>query len=192
MPVFLQNFPFLFSLGAAAIAGGSAVLLRRAGLVLGRWPWRLSWAASAGSTAAYAWSFSWAWQLETNPVGGAQVIFVVVGWLAVLAGSALGLWGLSTLGWRAVLPRPEDRLEIHPPYAHLRRPMALGAMLAGLGATFIVSTLSAWLCYLVWLALASLLLELEEWELRGRIPAARDYFVHTPRYLPRLRPRQRR
>jgi protein-S-isoprenylcysteine O-methyltransferase Ste14 len=97
----------------------------------------------------------------------------------------LGLWGLSALGLRALLPQFGDRLETRPPYRHLRRPMALGAILAGLGATLIVETPAAWLCYLTWLVLASLLQELEEWELRGRVPAARAYQERTPRYLPR-------
>jgi hypothetical protein len=187
MPEFLLYYPFFVSLAAAAIAGASAFLLRRAALTLGRWLWWLSWAASAGSTAGFAWSFTWAWGLESNPVSGLQVLLVVIGWAAVLGGVTLGLWGLSALGLRALLPQFGDRLETRPPYRHLRRPMALGAILAGLGATLIVETPAAWLCYLTWLALASLLQELEEWELRGRVPAAREYHSRTPRYLPSRR-----
>jgi hypothetical protein len=187
MPEFLLYYPFLVSLAAAAIAGACAFLLRRAALTLGRWLWWLSWAASAGSTAGFAWSFTWAWGLEANPVSGPQVLLVVIGWAAVLAGVALGLWGLSALGLRALLPQYGDRLETRPPYRHLRRPVALGAIVAGLGATLIVETPAAWLCYLTWLVLASLLQELEEWELRGRVPAAREYQARTPRYLPRRR-----
>jgi len=185
MPEFLLQYPFFFSLAGAAIAGASAFLLRRAALTLGPWLWPPSWAASAGSTAGFLWSFAWAWNLESNPVSGPQLLLVVIGWAAVLAGLGLGLWGLSALGLRALLPRPADRLETRSPYQRLRRPMALGAMLAGLGATLIVATPAAWLCYLTWLLLASVLLELEEWELRGRIPAARKYLARTPRYLPR-------
>ena len=187
MPEFLLYYPFLVSLAAAAIAGACASLLRRAALTLGRWLWWFSWAASAGSTAGFVWSFTWAWGLESNPVSGSQVVLVVIGWGAALAGVALGLWGLSALGLRALLPQPSDRLETRPPYRHLRRPMTLGAIVAGMGATLIVDTPAAWLCYLTWLALASLLQELEEWELRGRIPAAREYQSRTPRYLPRRR-----
>jgi protein-S-isoprenylcysteine O-methyltransferase Ste14 len=185
MPEFLQYYPFFFSLTAAAIAGASAFMLRRAAHTLGRWPWRISWIASAGSSGGFAWSFFWAWDLEKNPVSGPQILLVVLGWTAVLGGIALALWGLSALGMRAVLPRITDRLETGPPYDRLRRPMALGGIVAGLGATLIVETPAAWLCYLAWVFLASLLLELEEWELRGRIPAARDYHARTPRYFPR-------
>ena len=188
MPEFLLYYPFFVSLAAAAIAGASAFLLRRAALTLGRWLWWLSWAASAGSTAGFAWSFTWAWGLESNPVSGLQVLLVVIGWAAVLGGVAMGLWGLSALGLRGLLPQPADRLETRPPYQHLRRPMALGAILAGLGASLIVETPASWLCYLTWLGLASLLQELEEWELRGRVPAARAYHSRTPRYLPRRQP----
>jgi protein-S-isoprenylcysteine O-methyltransferase Ste14 len=63
--------------------------------------------------------------------------------------------------------------------------MTLGGMLAGLGASLIVATPAAWVCFLIWLVLVSLLQELEDWELRGRIPAARDYHARTRRYIPR-------
>lgn len=185
MPEFLLRYPFFFSLAAAAIAGASAFLLRRAALVLGAWPWRISWAASAGSSAGFAWSFHWAWDLETSPVQGAQILLVVVGWVTVLGGIALALWGLSALGPRALIPQLADRLETRPPYLYLRRPMALGGILAGLGASLIVATPAAWICFLTWLVLVNLLQELEEWELRGRIPAAGDYHARTWRYLPR-------
>jgi protein-S-isoprenylcysteine O-methyltransferase Ste14 len=189
MPEFLLYYPFFFSLLGAAIAGASAFLIRRAALTLGGRLWWVSWAAAAGSSAGFAWSFSWAWGLESKGVSGSQVLLVVLGWAAVLAGIAVGLWGLSALGMRALLPRPTDRLETGPPYRYLRRPMALGGALAGLGASLIVETPSAWLCFLTWLILANLLQELEDWELRGRIPAARDYQARTPRYLARRRNR---
>jgi protein-S-isoprenylcysteine O-methyltransferase Ste14 len=191
MPDFLLRYPFFFSLAAATIAGTSAFLLRRAALVLGRWPWWISWAASAGSSAGFAWSFHWAWGLETRTVQGSQILLAVAGWTAVLGGIALALWGLSALGLRALLPQPGDRLETRPPYLYLRRPMTLAGILAGLGASLIVATQAAWMCFLAWLVLVNLLQELEDWELRGRIPAARDYHARTRRYLPR-RPAQRK
>ena len=181
----LLRYPFFFSLIAATIASACAFLLRRAALAFGRWPWQISWAASAGSSAAFAWSFHWAWGLETSTVAGSKVLLVVVGWAAVLAGVALALWGLSALGVRALLPQATDRLETRPPYLYLRRPMALGGILIALGASLIVGTSAAWTCFLAWLVLANLLQELEDWELRGRIPAARDYHARTRRYLPR-------
>lgn len=185
LTILLTEMPFLLSLFAAFVVGISTVLLRRAAQVYGPSTWRLSWPLSACASAGYLWSFSWAWGWGGSTSRPGNPLLTVLGWLTLLAGIGIGLWGLSALGSRALLPRLSDRLETRPPYRYLRRPMDLGAILALLGVTAIVDTSSAWVCFWTWLALANFSFELEEWELRARIPAARDYMRKTPRYIPR-------
>ena len=179
------SYPFLLPLVGGLIVGAGAYSLRRASLILSEKLWPASWLLAGLSTGSFLWSFSWAWGLESSPEGSSRLIVHILGWVSLLAGLSLAMWGLSALGLRAILPRPKDRIETRPPYNYLRRPMALGFILAALGATLVVGTRSAWLCFLVWLAFSQILLELEEWELRSRIPAARGYHERTPRYLPK-------
>ncbi len=179
----LSEAPFLLALAGAFLAGSSALMMRRAVLVLGRWLWPFTWVLSAAGTAGILWAFSWAWSLE-DPLPPPAALHLLA-WLTLAAGIGLAGWAGLALGRRALLPRPGDRLGTAPPYRCLRHPMAMGWALAGLGASAIVGTRPAWICYAVWLVLQWLLLLMEEWELRGRLPAARDYFRRTPRFLPR-------
>jgi protein-S-isoprenylcysteine O-methyltransferase Ste14 len=96
----------------------------------------------------------------------------------------LVIMAVAALGRRAILPLPSDRLETRRIYGIIRRPMGLGWMIAGLGATLQAGGTAAWVCYAIWSVLVNVFFELEEWELRTRIPAARQYLKQTPRYLP--------
>ena len=52
------------------------------------------------------------------------------------------------------------------PYRQLRRPIAAGAMLVALGLVLLVDTIVLWVCFLLWLIIVHLVLELREWEMR--------------------------
>ena len=180
-----NDYPFVLPLLGGFIVGAGAYSLRWASLILCEKIWPVSWLLAGLATGSFLWSFSWAWGLEQSPQSPSRLFLVVLGWVGLVGGVSLVLWGLSALGMRAILPRPKDRIETQSPYSSLRRPMALGFSLALVGATAIVGTRPAWVCFLGWLVLSQILLELEEWELRSRIPAAKGYQDRTPRYLPK-------
>ena len=182
----LLEYPFLLALVGGFIVGISAVLLRRASTALGRFFWYLSWLFSLLSTLSYLWAFYWAWSSSpsesTDPTP--NPLAIGLGWTLLGFGLILVAMGLAVLGRRAILPLPSDRLETRRIYAWIRRPMGLGWMIAGLGATLQSNRTAPWVCCAIWLVLVHVSFELEEWELRARIPAAEDYLKHTPRYLP--------
>lgn len=183
---FLLEYPFLLALAGGFIVGISAVLLRRASAALGRFFWYLSWLFSLLSTFSYLWAFYWAW--SSNPAELAETtpkpLSIGLGWALLGVGLILVAMALAALGRRAILPLPADRLETRRIYGIIRRPMGLGWMIAGLGATLQSVGTAPWVCYAIWLVLVQVSFALEEWELRARIPAAEDYLKHTPRYLP--------
>jgi protein-S-isoprenylcysteine O-methyltransferase Ste14 len=164
-----------------------SVFVKRAAPVLSSNLWPLSWILSLLSSLGFLWSFLWAWGFGTTFDWTWQPLLLVLGWILLLAGLGLYLWALSAMGMRAILPQPGDRLERRPPYHRIRRPMGLSFFVGLLGASLIANSVQAWVCLALWTFYASVLLELEEWELAGRIPAAREYFQSTPRYLPRSR-----
>ena len=187
----ILQFPFLLSLLAGMLAGLSAVLLRRAALVLGsglRW---LAWLLTACSVAAAALSFVWSWSLYQPPAGSGNPLLTALGGLLGLAGVLLTLRALSVRGLRELYTWPAAKLENRSPYRQVRRPIGLGLMMVALGATLVVDTFPAWVCFFVWLILTHLQLEVEEWEMRHRLPGARDYLKRTPRYIPRFRHKER-
>jgi protein-S-isoprenylcysteine O-methyltransferase Ste14 len=204
MERFLADFPFLISLLAGALACCSAVALRRASVVVGAWASLLAGLMRAAGLAAFAFSFLWAWDLgasrlfsgvvstfgsyplptvqpESNPPA------VVLGAVLLAAGVGLAIWGLQTKGWGAALLVAPPRRETKLPYARLKRPIGLGLILAAFGITLLAQSLPLLVCLIAWLPLVLLLLELEEWEMQARFPAARDYLRRTARYLPRRR-----
>ena len=87
----------------------------------------------------------------------------------------LTLRALSVRGLRDLYTWPAAKLENRSPYRQVRRPIGLGLMVVALGATLVVDTLPAWVCFFVWLVLTHIQLEVEEWEMRHRLPGARDY-----------------
>lgn len=186
----ILRFPFVLTLLAGVLAGMSGALLRRAASALGsglRWPARL---LQAGSAAAAVSSFAWSWSVYKPPAGSGNPLLAVVGGIVVLAGAALTFRALWVRGLRELYTWPAAKLENRLPYRQVRRPIGAGLMAVALGATLIVNTSPAWVCFLVWLILTHFQLEVEEWEMRHRLPGARDYLKRTPRYLPRLRQKQ--
>jgi len=204
MEHFLADFPFLISLLAGALACCSAAALRRVTAAFGGWASPLAGLLRAAGLAAFAFSFLWAWDLGASRLFSGVVssygsyrrpiveqpaspVAVVLGVVVLVAGLGLAVWGLRAKGWGAAfLVAPPGR-EAKLPYARLKRPIGLGLMLAALGLTVLVQSLPLLVCLIAWLPLVLLLLELEEWEMGARFPAARDYLRRTPRYLPRRR-----
>jgi hypothetical protein len=175
MAVILEEFPFALPCTGAFLVGVGSVFVRRAAPVISTNLWPLNWLLSLLSSLGFLWSFIWAWGLGTSSDWIWQPLLIVVGWVFLLAGLGLYLWALSAMGMRAMLPRMGDRQERRPPYHRIRRPMGLSYYVALLGATLIANSIQAWTCLALWGVYASVLLELEEWELAGRIPAAREY-----------------
>ena len=207
MAEFILTFPFLITLLAATIAGASATLLRRAAVLLSPsllWLARLMLAASA---AAFVWSFLWAWGWEVinRPAGivtsaatygpnafasgratAVPLAETIVGWLLVLVGAGLAGWAISTRlrAWRYRWA-PMKRLT-RSPFRQIRRPEPLSLLIAALGATLVVGTGSAWICFLAGVIGYSALLELADWETRLHRPELAGYMRGTPRYLHRF------
>lgn len=204
MGSFILSFPFLISVLAATIAGVSGILLRRSAAILTpilRLPANLLLAASA---LAFAWSFLWAWGWEvvsrpsgivtslatygpaaftSGRVSPVPLAEMVAGWLIVVGAAALAFWALSVRlrEWR--LQWPVAKRWARAPYVQIRRPGPLALMLAGLGATLIVGTGSAWICLIAALIGYSAVLELADWEACRRDPSQAEYMRGTPRYL---------
>ncbi len=211
MASFILSFPFLISVLAATIAGVSGILLRRTASVLTpilRFP---AWVLLAASALAYAWSFLWAWGWEvvSRPAGivtgvatygpaaftsgrasPVPLAEVIAGWLLVILGAGLAGWALTARlrEWR--FRWPVAKRLARAPYAQIRRPGPLAIMLAGVGATLIVGTGSAWICLIASLIGYSALLELADWEADQRDPQHAEYLRSTPRYLHRFRLRR--
>lgn len=207
MGSFIFSFPFLITVLAATIAGVSGILLRRTAAILTPFLRFPAWVLLAASALAYAWSFLWAWGWEvvSRPAGivtgvatygpaaftsgrasPVPLTEVIAGWLLVIGGAALAGWALAARlrEWRFRSPAAK-RLG-RAPYAQIRRPGPLALMLAGLGATLIVGTGSAWICLIASLIGYSALLELGDWEARARNPEQAEYLRSTPRYLHRF------
>jgi protein-S-isoprenylcysteine O-methyltransferase Ste14 len=185
LTVILEDFPFTLPCTGAFLVGAGSVFVRKSAPVLSLKLWPLSWLLSLLSSLGFLWSFVWAWGIGAGSDWVWQPLLMVLGWILLLAGLGLFLWALSAIGMRAIVPRPTDRLERRPPFHRIRRPMGLSFIAATLGATLIVNSIQAWTCFVLWGLLVSVLLELEEWELASRIPAAGEYFRSTPRYIPR-------
>ncbi|NIS82753.1 MAG: hypothetical protein GTO14_21720 [Anaerolineales bacterium] len=182
----IADYPFVLAIFAAVIAETSAILLRRIAPFFGQWCWWLSRSLTVIVYLSLSWSFYWAIRQGTDPYAIRRPILVVVGWLGLLLGVGLIVWSVVVLGRRTFIAQSDDKLETRPPYRFLRRPMGLGLIILGLGVVLILDAKSTWTWLLVWLIVSQPLQELEEWELRHRIPGAKDYLRKTPRYIPQF------
>ena len=183
----LSRYPFLIALLGALVIELSATLVRRAAQTLGGWTWVL-----AG--------------ILSDPRPGHPDVVIAVGeqprYFGAAAGGAINLvigpllasgrWSLGVPRYpgsrpTAYLPWPPTRLVHQPPYRSRRRPMTLGWAMLAAGLALTTVRIEGWIWLGVWVLLAQPLLELEEWELRRRIPDAASYLDRTPRYfkLPR-------
>lgn len=178
------DYPFLLALVAAALAELSSILLRRASTAIGRWAWYAANVLAGIATLGLLWSMIWAANQGRRLLPSAQSGVRVLGAFALLAGALMMFVAGRVLGRRALFPRRASRLETRPPYRFLRRPIGAGFAVMGLGAALVSENTSMWIWLGVWFLLWQPLFELEEWELRARLPRAQAYFAQTPRYIP--------
>jgi len=183
---FISSYPFVLALLAAALAEFSAILVRRTAPMIGKWLWGLAGILSALSAAGLVWSFIWAVSVQPAQLQPPAVVFQVIGMLILVPGGILLIWSLISLARQTLYTWPGARLVTKSPYDYLRRPMGAGIGLIALGPALLTNNQSSWVWLLAWAILSPLLFELEEWELKMRLPGAEDYFNRTPRYLPRF------
>ncbi len=183
---FISSYPFVLALLAAALAEFSATLIRRTAPMFGKWLWGLAGILSALSAAGLVWSFIWAVSVQSPQLQPPAVISQVIGMLIAFLGGILLIWSASSLARKTFYAWPGASLVTESPYDYLRRPMGVGIGLIALGLALLTNNQASWVWLLVWAILSPLLFELEEWELKMRLPGAEDYFSRTPRYLPRF------
>ncbi|MEA1977313.1 MAG: methyltransferase [Chloroflexota bacterium] len=183
---FISSYPFVLAFLAAALAEFSAILVRRTAPMVGKWLWGLAGVLSALSAAGLVWSFIWAVVTQPAQLQPPAVVFQVIGMLIVVPGGILLIWSVIALARQTFYAWPGARLVTKTPYEYLRRPMGVGIGLVALGLALLTNNPAGWVWLLAWAILSPLLFELEEWELKMRLPGAEDYFNRTPRYLPRF------
>jgi len=184
---FISSYPFVLALLAAALAEFSAILVRRTAPMVGKWLWGLAGILSALSAAGLVWSFIWVVAMQPPQHQPPAVVFQAIGMLIVVPGGIFLIWSLISLARQTFYAWPGARLVTKSPYDYLRRPMGVGIGSIALGLALLTSSQASWVWLLTWAILSPLLFELEEWELKTRLPGAEDYFSRTPRYLPRFR-----
>jgi len=180
-----SSSPFLVPLLAAVTARLMAIFIRRAAAILDM---RLWWLANVFALTAASFlglSFYWAMILGPQRIPGETGTWMLLGQVMIIAGALVTLLGLMEMGPGAFLVTPRSTLISKGLYARIRRPMDAGVLVVSVGAALVQGSPGAWMWSLLWIPLSLALSELEEWELRNRIPAAGAYFDHTPRYLPR-------
>jgi len=183
---FISSYPFVLALLAAALAEFSAILVRRTAPMVGKWLWGLAGILSALSAAGLVWSFIWMVSMQPSQLQPPAVVFQAIGMLIIVPGGILLIWSVISLARQTFYAWPGARLVTKSPYDYLRRPMGVGIGLVALGLALLTSSQASWVWLLAWAILSPLLFELEEWELKMRLPGASDYFSRTPRYLPRF------
>ena len=183
---FISSYPFVLALLAAALAEFSAILVRWTAPTVGKWLWGLAGILSALSVAGLVWSFIWVVAVQSPPHQPPAVVFQVIGMLTLVPGGVLLIWSVISLARQTLYAWPGARLVTKSPYDYLRRPMGAGIGLIAFGLALLTSSQASWVWLLAWAILSPLLFELEEWELKMRLPGAEDYFNRTPRYLPRF------
>ncbi|TEU00844.1 MAG: hypothetical protein E3J30_01970 [Anaerolineales bacterium] len=186
MVEFISSYPFVLALLAAALAEFTATLVRRSAPTVGKWLWELAGILSVLSAAGLVWSFIWAVSVQTTQQPPPPVVFQAVGMLIVVPGGALLVWSVILLARQTIYAWPGARLITESPYDYLRRPMGVGIGSIALGLALLTNSQASWVWLLSWAIISPLLFELEEWELKMRLPGAEDYFSRTPRYLPRF------
>lgn len=109
-----------------------------------------------------------------------------LGWLLIIAGSVLVIWGHLVLGWRTHMPSVQDPLVRHGLYAHVRHPIYGGGMLIFAGIALLRPTLTVVLACVLGVVWAIVQARLEEIDLVQRLPVYREYMEQVPRFVPRF------
>ncbi len=123
-----------------------------------------------------------------------------LGWIVVALGAAIGLPCVWEFAWRGLgTPAPFDpprRLVITGPYRFVRNPMYLGMGVALIGEAIVFPNITGILLALVailWLVVSLFVIGYEEPTLHRMFGEDYDnYCGHVHRWLPRLRPYERR
>jgi hypothetical protein len=178
----LKDYPFLLALIGSLVIELSAILVRRAAQVLGGWLWILAGVLSTAGIVTLLWSFLWANTIEPLVYPHDSLINIIIGPFLILSGIVILVRSVLILGRQAFLPWPRTHLVVHAPYHARRRPMMVGMAMLAIGVSITTMQIQGWIWFGVWFLLAQPLAELEEWELRSRLPAAADYLARTPRY----------
>lgn len=180
------NNLFLIPLIMAFIGQASAFLMRLTAPTFGQWLYRLADILAVLSGLALLWSLAWSLMAQAVRLDVVTPLATLLGFAAVVLGVGLTLWSAFTLGGKTFLGGSEDEIVERGPYRSLRRPMGMGVYLMGVGAALVSGKDSVWVWLAVFFVVSLLLFELEEWELRQRIPDASDYLARTPRFIPRF------
>lgn len=141
------------------------------------------------------WWLEWSWEgmLPLQILGGVLLVVSV----------AVGTWAVAKLGWARLLfasalfpPEAENvpqRLVVEGPYRYVRNPLYLTGSSLIVGATLLTRSWALLLLTALYLVQLALQIPLEERELRGRFGTPyRHYCDLVPRFVPRLRPVDRR
>lgn len=109
---------------------------------------------------------------------------------SLLTGILIGTAGLAVRAWAAGHLRKNEELAVSGPYAHVRNPLYVGSLLAGVGlgvatAHFVLSAVIA----TVFLAWFLPVVREEEDHMRKILPGFTEYERRVPRFLPALAPR---
>lgn len=177
---------FLIPLFMAFIGQTSVYLMRITAPNFGRWLYRLADILALLSGAALVWSLAWSLMSEAVRLDVISPLATLLGFASLLLGAGLTAWAAFTLGGRSFFGGPADEVVNRGPYRALRRPMGAGMYLVAIGAALISGKQAVWTWLGVFVVLSLLLFELEEWELRQRMPEASEYLAKTPRFIPRI------
>ena len=109
---------------------------------------------------------------------------------SLLTGILIGAAGLSVRAWAAGHLRKNEELAVSGPYAHVRNPLYVGSLVAGVGlgvatAHLVLSAVIA----TVFLAWFLPVVRQEEDHMRKILPGFIEYERRVPRFLPALAPR---
>ena len=141
------------------------------------------------------WWLGWSWD--------GMLPLQIFGGMLLVVSVAVGTWAVAKLGWARLLfasalfpPGAENvpqRLVVEGPYRYVRNPLYLTGSSLIVGATLLTRSWALLLLTAIYLAQLTLQVPLEERELRGRFGAPyRRYCELVPRFVPRLRPVNRR
>ncbi len=118
---------------------------------------------------------------------GVSVVTTVVGWLLLLAGSAVQLLAIIEIRARAAAPSTADALVERGVYARIRHPIYSGLLLQFAGIVLVRPTRAALVACLIGVVWVYVQARCEEIDLLQRLPAYREYMTRVPRFLPRSR-----
>lgn len=132
--------------------------------------------------------YVWAWLIPSPWVFTSNAILTTLGWILVIAGSALLVVGHINVGMRSHLPSARDTLVQHGLYAYIRHPIYASGLLILPGLVLIRPSLTVLVVSAIVLAWLYVQARLEEIDLIQRLPQYQDYMRDVPRFIPRLRP----